>query len=197
MEEKIITKIIKNQDKILSNLKQKDIDKYCWIKRRFKKGGTSNDSEFQSRFKQFYRMNSAGLSNFQKRRFFELLENEESDIKYILKELYKIPTLKKTHSIQFFFTTKLLHTINNNKPIFDKMIGKVMDKNVEGKSKEEKIQSCVDIYKFLDKLYSALIKNSRIKKIIFKFRIKFNANRRVISDIKVLDFIIWSFGRLE
>ena len=197
MEEKIITKINKNQDKILSNLSQESIDQYCWIKKRFKKGSILNDSEFQSKFKQFYIMNAAGLSNAQKRRFFELLYNKESDLKYILKELYKIPTLKKTHSIQFSFTTKLLHTINNNKPIFDRMVGRVVGRNVEGTSKEEKIQSCVNIYKFLEKFYSTLIKNNKIKKIISKFRIKFNANRLVISDIKVLDFIIWSCGRLE
>jgi len=138
MEKEIINKIIKNQDKILSNLRQEDIDKYRWIMKKFNKGDILNDSEFQSEFKKFYIMNAAGLSDKQKRRFFELLYNKESDLKYILKELYKIPTLKKTHSIQFSFTTKLLHTVNNNKPIFDKMVGRIIDKEVGGKIKKKK-----------------------------------------------------------
>ena len=70
--QKIIIGITRNRNRIFFNLRQKDIEDYCWIKERFKRGNILNDSEFQSKFKHFYRMNSAGLSNNQKRKFFEL-----------------------------------------------------------------------------------------------------------------------------
>jgi hypothetical protein len=197
MEDEIINKIIKNQDDVLLTLKQRDIGEYCWIKERFEKGDILKDLEFQHRFGNFYIMNRAGLSDALKKRFFKLLSGKESDLECILNELYKIPTLRKTHSIQFSFATKLLHTVNNNRPIFDRMVSKIIDKQVEGNSKEEKIKSCVEIEEFLDNLYYDLIKDNRIKRVISMFRKKFSVDENKISDIKALDFIIWALGRIE
>lgn len=193
----IIADIVKNKDKILSNLKQKDIDKYCYIKNRFEEGGILNDLKFQSVFKQFYIMNSAGLSNDWKKHFFKLLSDKQCDLKNILSQLYKIPRLDGAHSVQFSFSTKLLHTINNEKPIYDRMVGIVVNKIVAGLNKAEKIQSCLEIYDFLERLYSILAKSEKIKSVINEFRSKFNVGRQDMSDVKVLDFIIWSLGNIK
>ncbi len=194
--ETIIAEIIKNKDKILSNLKQKDTDKYCYIKKRFEDGNILNDLKFQAVFKQFYIMNSAGLSEECKKCFFRLLSEKQCDLKYILSELYEIPRLNKTKSIQFSFATKLIHTVDNRKPIYDRFVGYIIDKKVEGISKDEKIASCLKIYNFLDNLYQRIINDNKIKHIINDFRVKFNASEQNISDEKILDFMLWSLGSI-
>lgn len=194
---KIVGEIIDNKNEILSNLKQKDIDKYCYIKNRFEDSSILNDLKFQSIFKQFYIMNSAGLSEEWKTYFFKLLSDKQYDLKYILSELYEIPRRDGKRSVQFSFSTKLLHTINNTDPIYDKLVGVIINKKVTGLTKEEKIQSCLGIYNFLRDLYSDLIKDKQIRSVIDEFRSKFNVGCQDVSDVKVLDFMIWSLGDIK
>jgi len=196
-DQKIVNEITENKNNILSNLKQKDIGTYCFLKKKFAKGDILKDLEFQSKFKQFYIMNSAGLSDGWKERFFELLSAKYDNLKYILSELYKIPRRDGRYSVQFSFATKLLHTVNNENPIYDKMIGEVLDKKINGPNRDEKINSCIEIYNFLKKLYLGLTKNSKIRKVILEFRLRFNVSRKDISDVKALDFIIWSLGKIR
>ena len=138
----ITKKINEKQKHILSNINSRSVDNYIFIKKEFAKGDILNNKEFQSRFKSFYRMNTAGLSIEQKKRFFELLSDKEQNLEYILSELHKIPRINRSHSIQFSFATKLIHTVNNNKPIYDINIGKITDVKVKGSNKNEKIHSC-------------------------------------------------------
>jgi len=194
----IINEIDKNQDKILSNLEQEHIDTYCWIKKKFDKNkNIAKDLDFQNTFKIFYIMNSAGLSDGQKEKFFELLSKEDGNLEYILSELYKIPRRDGKNSVQFSFATKLIHTIDNNKSIYDRNVCKIINKNVLGVNKKEKINSCIEIFDYLNELYLLLIKENKIKKIIFKFRNKFYIDKNKMSDIKILDFIMWSFGDIK
>jgi len=187
--------INRNQDRVLLNLKQEHINTYCWIKKEFDKDkNIEKDIEFQRKFKVFYIMNSAGLSDKQKEKFFKLLSNKKSNIKYILSELYKIPRRDGRYSIQFSFATKLIHTVDNTKPIYDRNVAKIINKNVLGINKKEKINSCIEIFDYLNELYLSLIKENEIKKIILKFRKKFKVDNSKISDIKILDFVMWSFG---
>jgi len=49
----------------------------------------------------------------------------------------------------------------------------------------------------LIRIYSNLIKDKEIKKIISEFRKKFSVSAERMTDIKVLDFIVWSLGKLK
>lgn len=53
------------------------------------------------------------------------------------------------------------------------------------------------IYEYLENTYKDFLQNERIKKIILQFKSKFNVKNGEISDVKVLDFIIWSLGKLK
>ncbi len=196
-DQKIVSEITENKDRILSNLKQKDVDTYCYIRKTFENNHILNNSEFQFKFKKFYIMNSAGLSDEWKNRFFELLLAKRDDLKYTLFELYKIPRRDGKYSVQFSFATKLLHTVNNENPIYDKMIGEVADKKVEGSNSNEKIDSCIKIFNFLNGLYSGLINDGKVERVISEFRLRFNVSHKDISDAKVLDFMMWSLGKIK
>lgn len=193
----IIENVSGRQDKILSSLNFEDVSVYVFLKDEYSKGNILNNFVFQFVFKAWYGLNNAGLSDEIKNRYFSLLADRQTDLEIILSELYEIPTLNGNNAIQFVFATKLLHTINNNKPIFDSQVGNIINMRVRGSSKNEKIDSCIEIYDYLKDLYTKLITNKRIKEVISKFRLKFNVDTEKISDTKILDFIIWSLGRLN
>ena len=194
--EEIKKEIFKRQDEILSRIEKENIDVYLFIKREYKKGNINNNLVFQFIFRSFYKLDNAGLGNELKRKYFELLANKKSDLKQILLELHKILTLKNKNSIQFSFATKLLHTLDNNNPIFDKEVKTVLCKAVYGKNPEEKIKSCLKTYQFLKNIYFELLQDEKIREVIKRFREKFD-NKNEISNVKALDFIIWSLGKLK
>ena len=191
--EDIIRDIIERQEEILSNLNQESISGYVTLKKMYNEGNIQNQ-EFRSLFKQYYGLNQAQLGEDWENGFFELLSERTTDLEYILSELYEIPRLNGQKTIQFVFTTKLIHTINNSKPIYDSKVGKVIEKKVEGDTKQAKIESCKEIYRYLEELYSELLRNVHIREVISRFREMHQVNEDAVGDRKVLDFIIWSLG---
>mgnify|MGYP001592693961 CR=1 FL=1 len=123
------------------------------------------------------------------------MAEKQANLGIILSELYEIPTLKGKNTIQFSFATKLLHTIDNNKPIYDQNLAGIIKRWRQGFNKDEKISSCIEIYNYLEKLYLNMLQDTRITGIISKFRLKFKDSKD-ISDTKILDFIMWSYGDL-
>jgi hypothetical protein len=197
MIEKIISDIDEKQEEILSNLDNESVVVYIFLKKEFDKSNIANNLFFQFVFRSFYRLDNAGLSDNLKKHFFKLFAEKQTKLDIILSELYEIPTLKKCNSIQFSFATKLLHTIDNDKPIFDKYVTSILNKKVKGKNKNEKIQSCIEIYDSLVTLHDELKKNDKIRNVILKFRSKFKVSNEEMSDTKVLDSIMWSLGKLQ
>lgn len=195
--DQIIKKISKQQDEILSNLNFESIDVYLFLKNEYMKGNILNNFVFQFVFRSYYRLDNAGLSDQIKKHYFKLLSDKQINLKSILLELYEIPTLKGKSTIQFSFTTKLLHTIDSGYPIFDSEVGKVFNMRVSGADRDTKIASCVKIYDSLRIYYTELIKEEEIREVVSKFRQKFNVDTEKMSDAKILDFIIWSLGKLE
>lgn len=197
----IIEQIIERQDEILSNLNFEFVAVYVFLNDEYSKGDILNNFVFQYVFKSWWGIARAGWSDEMKKRFFELLSEKQLDLKTILSELYEIPTLRGANTIQFAFATKLLHTIDNDNPIFDKMVGKIIGMEVmkAGKGDEnERINSCIEIQNYLKELYNRLKTDEKIKQVILKFRLKFKkVHSEKITDIKILDFIIWSLGQLE
>lgn len=134
----IIKEIDEKQDNILKNLSSEDIDVYSFLKNEYAKENISKNLLFQFVFRSYYGLENAGLSYELKSRYFELLADKQTNLEIILSELYEIPTAKGKHSIQFSFATKLLHTIDNNKPIYDSKVAKITNMYNEGANKNKK-----------------------------------------------------------
>ena len=193
----IIKEICELQDAIFLNITLESVDVYLFLKDEYKKGNIKDNTVFQFVFRSYYRLDNAGLTDEFKKRYFELLADKQTDLKTILWDLYEFPTRRNLKAVQFSFATKLLHTLDNNKPIFDAEVARVIHESVTGGSAEEKINLCRNIYDDLIRIYSNLIKDKEIKKIISEFRKKFSVSAERMTDIKVLDFIVWSLGKLK
>jgi len=197
MNNKIIEEILEKQKEILTNRDSESISVYLFLKKEYEKGNIKNNGVFQFVFRSYYRLDNAGLGEKLKNKYFELLANKQNDLSKILSELYKILSLRKLNTIQFSFATKLLHTIDNNNPIFDAEVSRVIHKRVSGRTRDEKIKSCLEIYEFLKNEYGDFLQNEQIKKLILEFRERFNVSKDKMSDIKILDFIVWSLGKIQ
>lgn len=191
----IIKDIIRRQKEILDNVSSESVAVYLWLRNEYKK--KKRDDIFEFVFKSYYQLNHGGLGDSLKNKYFELLNKKVSNLELILNSLYKISSLKNKKTIQFSFTTKLLHTLDDRLPIYDHEVGIVTGLTVRGVSKRKKIESAKEIYIKLENLYFELLKNNNIKKVIKRFRKKFKLSYNQISDQKVLDFILWSFGKLK
>ncbi|MDD3608083.1 MAG: hypothetical protein PHQ20_04850 [Candidatus Moranbacteria bacterium] len=196
MAEEIANEIWNKRKEILEKIGQESIDVYLFLKKEFKKGNIKNNKVFQFVFRSYYRLDSAGLSEGIKNEYFDLMAQQVTNLKKILLELYKIKTLRNKNTVQFSFATKLLHTIDENNPIWDTEVVRVMKIKISGLGYKEKIESCYESYEKLKQRFEDLLVDKRSKKVIFQFRNKFKVNKNQISDVKVLDFIIWTLGKL-
>jgi len=197
MNQEIIKNIINNQSKILSNINDESISVYIFLKNEYKKGGIKENTLFQFVFRSFYRLDNAGLGDEIKNKYFKLLSNKNVNLEMILCELYEIPTKRNLKTIQFSFATKLLHTIDNHLPIYDAEASRILGVRVSGKTKDEKIKSCIGTYEKMKSIYLEIIDDKEILKLIKKFKERFKLKDNEITNEKILDFIIWSLGKLN
>lgn len=162
------------------------------------------DDQFERVFCGFYIMNGArGLTKPQKKELFKLLSSRETDLEKILKALYKVPGYKNSHRIFLSFGTKLLHTINEELPIYDGNIAYVLELPPQkySDSFEEKIRDRIDIYKALKEKFKILLADVEIKDFINSVRQelqnkailnKFLWQNKYISNTKLLDSMLWA-----
>lgn len=204
----IFKKVHKRLDEILENLDRESIDVYNFLNAEFKKGDVTRNYLFQFVFRSFYRLDNAGLTPEFKSRYFELMEGNrgnksmEINIEELLKELEKIPRIKenkteeKKGSFQFTFATKLKNTLDENYPIYDFKVSKAIigsSYSPAGKF-EKKLKSYLSRLEVIRKTYSYIIENESFASIFSDFDKSFPDNG--LSDLKKLDFIFWSYGKL-
>jgi hypothetical protein len=145
----MIKKIESNFQQIVDmfNQRSKDIEKYIKIKNEYDKGcNTENNSEFQNLYKNFYVMRIAGLTEEYFDKYFQILNkrtfNKREDLFDLLIEMDGIKTRRGHNSLQFSFATKLLHTANNDLPIYDKHVQNFFEiKNINDAGEEISIRA--------------------------------------------------------
>ena len=194
----VIKKVCDQQNEILEKMAIEYIDVYLFLKKEFEKGNVSDNFVFQYCFRAYYGLDFSRLTGAMVKRFFELLAERQTDLDHVLSELYKIKIRNSRgefiNSMQFSFATKLLHTIDDDLPIFDHNLGEIFHLEIRGGSKEDKIASRLDAYEKLKSYYKNLLRDEQMQEVITTFKSKFKINSSHLSDTKILDFI---FGALK
>jgi len=195
--DKLIADLSSSRDSIINKLKKRenDVDRYFYITSVFAQNKPiSGNVEFKEKYKSFYVMRTAGLSQQHFDKYFDLLDRHVNNLETILNELYVIKTLKQQNSLQFSFATKLLHTLDNNLPIYDNQVKKTLglpDPSNSSDSKDRRIRSILSYYEKLKKIYRQLLEKDSVKKIIEDIRENFGWTTDKINDVKILDFVLW------
>lgn len=187
---------------IVENLNHESIDVYIFLSNEFKKGHILKNYVYRFVYRSFYRLDNAGLTDEFKDKYFEYLEDyrnkKDIQIGTIARELYKMPNRKGQNSLQFSFVTKLANTINHEFPIYDSEIAKIYGFNAPYNKKQfdDKLAEYMIFYKSLNESYRNILEKNILKKVFDEFQNKFR-NNGAIPDIKKLDFIMWSAGKLK
>ena len=175
---------------------------YDYIQTKFSRHMDNED--FRDVFTNFY-LSSQGRMRLPENRkpFFEIMFNCDSNIDLIelVNYLYEVLPIDM---YEFSFATKLLHTVNNQSPIYDSKVFKYLKKeeqvdfwDIQGAKKDRygneisKIEKIKNNWDRLNDWYRIFLPSSRGRSWIDWFDSNFPTYAH-ISDVKKIDFIIFS-----
>jgi len=196
----ITTIIEQNARQLIDNIDSESIELYAVLKSEFEKSDVTKNLKFQSAFSSFYGLDNVGFDDDFKEKYFKLIEHYRNlttlDIEKVFIDLQRIKNFEDNDSVILSFASKLMCTIDDSIPIYDKEVCDVF-------SFTEPVD--VDFAMVIDILLNQLeIMQDHFNEIIEKdllpvslklFDEKFKGNN--LSLIKKLDFIFWSFGKLK
>lgn len=162
------------------------LDKYNYLMNKLYDCDISKDKDFQTKFNAFYRVRR---NKKWREVFYSYFEQNKSNKNLTFDEILDY-MYKKTKNIEASFCSKLLATINPNMPIWDQYVIKNLNLKVNGKTKKEKLESTKSVYKQIVEIEKEKLVDENIQKSINDFKNFFSEYN--LSDIKVLDYFIWS-----
>jgi hypothetical protein len=201
MKTKEITTTIENNAlQIINNIDFKSISYYNFLKSEFEKSNVTENYIFQSVFRSFYGLDNVGFSEEFKQDYFKLLEKYRTqqgiDVEKVFIELHQIKNFKGKDAVIFSFVSKLICTIDDTTPIYDKEVCRVFSFNQPiHKDLSMVIGILWDQLRLLQNAYLEINYSNLIPKTLRLFDEKFKGNN--LSMIKKLDFIFWSKGKLD
>lgn len=186
----------KDLNKILTKDKILKLTDYFYIQNNIH---NVSSIEFRKRFNKFYYVNPHRNLDWQKV-YYSLLKNSvgKKDISYekIISTLYK-----KTGRVEASFASKLVATLNMDMPVIDSVVLKYFKKQGCKKiimppysnTPKERTEKLSILHKNLIEIYNNFLKTKKGKEVIKIFRKNFKEifPTEEISDIKIIDFILW------
>ena len=203
----IVDDINNNRVNIINSLKQESIVVYQFLQSELNKKdiAVTNNHLFQFVFRHFYGMNRVGLTDDFYLKYFGFLEEfrnkpQEFKLDKMVEDFYALNTIKRKKkekkSLQFSFLTKLYHSVNPTKPIYDKYV--CLASGISQyyiSNKKNKITKLLKAYEYLEKLYEQIDKDNSLSAILEMFDKKFEGHE--INKTMQYDFIFWKAGILQ
>lgn len=202
LTQQVLTTILEKKDQAFNNLDVESFYVYNFLKEEFiKTKDIKNNPLFQFTYRSFYRLDNAGLTKDFKNRYFELMQEYKSsniNLNAICIDLYNYKTLKGLNSVQFSFATKLANTIDKNYPIYDSEVAKVFNFNQPYylKDSDEKIDKYLEQYSYVKYTSHELCSNEKISEIFLEMDNIYEEVCKSLDNIKKLDFLMWSVGKV-
>lgn len=162
------------------------LDKYRYIMDHVLEVDISKDKDFQRVFNGFYivRRNEEWREIYYD--YFERMKDKEVSFSEIINYLYE-----KTGNIEPSFSSKMLATIDSQKPIWDRYVVQNLNIKLDGGTKEEKIENAIQLYAEMEKWYAEYMASDDGKACIQGFNDALPTYKWV-SDIKKIDALLWS-----
>ena len=171
------------QDKLASSL---GLDKYRYIMNQVHQVDVSNDADFQRIFNGFYliRRNAEWRKCFYA--YFETAKAKTPTFAEIITYLYEM-----TGNLEASFSSKMLATLCEDKPIWDRYVLQNLSLQIEGRTKAEKLQNAIHLYEAIENWYAEFLTTDKAKECIEAFN-QTLPDYAGIFDIKKVDTLLWS-----
>ena len=171
------------QDRLAASL---GLDKYQFIMDTAKRVDVSKDIEFQRMFNGFYRVRRDETWRKSYYEIFERMKYYEATFAEIITYLYE-----KTGNIEASFSSKLLATLNPDKPIWDQYVLQNLSLELKGKTQEQKLDNAICLYNEIEKWYDEFLGTDKAKEYINEFD-EMLPNYKWVSSVKKIDTVLWS-----
>lgn len=176
----------------------KGLDQYIWLQENIHKCNVSKDKEFQRKFNGYYKM--IYPSQDWKKCFYNLMELRKKHatpptFSLALFTLYSKSRLrekdknKKTKKLYASFVSKLVATLNPKSPIIDSVVLKSLGLKLPSSKEIDRLKKTDVVYDSIVKIYKSFLVSDNGKYLVAQFKKVYPGKN--ISDIKMLDFVIW------
>ena len=188
--EKITKKLYKNKSEVYEVIEESsNLEDYFYLKVEYEKGNVKNE-KFQSKYKSFYNMYVFGFTEEFFNKYFDFLDQGETDLKKILTELSQIRNKNGKKSVQLAFASKLGHTIDSEMPLYNSTVSDLFKLSIPKGGVAKKINSSLEIYEKLKVIHGSLAARDKIQKMAIEFREKNNLKKGILSDSKLIDLFL-------
>ncbi len=169
------------------------LEKYCWIvgKVQDKNIDLTNNVDFQRIFNGYYQVRRNGDWRRIYYECFQNFKNSKSVPSFdeIMDELF----VKLKGRVEPSFSSKMLASLDPTKPIWDSYILSSLKSTITI-DKIINIDNAKVIYREICQLYDDFLKTSNAKQCIDEFDLFFPKYKEVISEVKKIDFFLWTNG---
>lgn len=95
------------------------------------------------------------------------------------------------------YASKMLATLNPEKPIWDSRVKSILEFNIQGNTREKKKESIINIYYCIEETYKSYLESAEGIRNIELFDRIIGYKYPSLSKIRKLDFMIWGLGALR
>lgn len=184
--------ICKFRKLIVAAISSQEVAEYEWLQQNTAKARTP---QYQARFRNFWTMNVARLSDGFYASYFGLLSNSATQSLTNLCETLHGASLRSDgrQTLQFSFATKLRHTLDPHLPIYDSRVARffLFREPPSDLPLEERISRLMVFYDFLRTEYARVINDGLLVSAVSDFRQQFNPSQH--TDEKIIDWLVWAF----
>ena len=186
----LVKLIVQRKDDILSKFDNKMMETYRWLQEELYRRDVYVDQEYRRKFSGYYRMRF--VSQEYRDAFFSVFEKIKNAPETSFRDVsYCLYDVDQKH--EFSFISKMLHTINPHKPIFDSQVCEVLHlRRTYQSSLEGKVRQDEDSLRHIVKAYTEMSASAEMRKMLAQMD-NFTPGYRM-TDEKKLDFILWALG---
>lgn len=152
--------------------------------------GNPEDTAFQKLFNSFYGINSAHRSEQWKKAYYELFSKAKKTPQNYSFGVILTSLHKEVGMIEPSFSSKMLATIDDSKPIWDQYVLKNLGLKLVGGG-ECRLNNAIDLYSRIESEYRNYLDSPNGKESIEIFDLML-PDYKFISNTKKIDFLLWS-----
>lgn len=162
------------------------LDKYEMIIRFASSTDVSHDSGFQRAFNAFYRIRR----NAEWRKCYYDLFEQAKEKHYGFADVIRV-LFEKTGNVESSFSSKMIATIDPDKPIWDQYVIRNLGLELKGKTSQERVENANEVYESIEQWFAAYLKTEEARVNIAIFD-RMLPSYTWLSDVKKIDFLLWS-----
>lgn len=188
--ESLVAAVCQNQASIFAKIDPKMLSTYCWLMDNLHIRNIFTNQEYRKKFAGYYRMRF--VSQSYRDAFFTLFEQIKThpsvSFEEVATQLYQVD-----YKHEFSFITKMLHTINPTRPIYDSQVDAALQIHRTYQANfSKRLEQDAKILNEISRYYQDLKSAPQITDILTTFDQLVPMYK--ISTEKKLDFILWALG---